>query len=114
MSTVANTRAWFRRLLAAAPFAWHYDPVFRWTAIGAGIALALFLGRLTDPPSRHTRAPAPAASGPLELGPTYGAFATGAPPVEVPKIAPGRSLDGVTVTPAPEDQFGTVPSSKHK
>ncbi len=49
MSTIAATRVWLRRLAAAAPSAWHYDPVFRWSAIGAGVALALFILRPHDP-----------------------------------------------------------------
>ena len=116
MSVLAIARTCFRRLLAAAPFAWHYDPVFRWTAIGAGIALAAFLFRLSDLPARHTQVSAPVPSVRPELGPAYGISAAGAPraPVGVPKIAPGRSSDGVTVTPAPEDQFGTAPPAKHK
>jgi len=114
VSTIANARARFRRLLTAVPFAWHYDPIFRWTAIGAGIALAAFLVRLADPPWQPTQASAP-ASVPAS-GPAYGNLAAGAPaaPVVVPKIAPGRSLNGVTLTPAPEDQFGTTSPVKHK
>jgi hypothetical protein len=51
---------------------------------------------------------------------TYGASPAGlpfAPPVStvLPKITPGRSLDGVTITPAPEhDRFGTLPLTTHK
>ena len=53
---LAITRTWFRRLLAVVPFAWHYDPVFLRAAIGTGIALAMFLVCLTDPPSQHMQA----------------------------------------------------------
>jgi len=42
--------------LAVVPFAWHYDPVFLRAAIGAGIALGMFLVRLTDPLSQHMQA----------------------------------------------------------
>jgi hypothetical protein len=58
----------------------------------------------------------PHASEPISLGPTYGASAAGsqlAPPGSpaLPKITPGRSLDGVTIAPAPVDGFGTLPSA---
>ena len=116
MTAVAATRTWLRRMAAAAPSAWHYDPVFRWSAIGAGVALALFVLRLAAPPARHGPPSVPGSSVPANLGPTYGASATGSSPAfpALPKIAPGRSLDGVTITPAPEpDRFGTVPPASH-
>jgi hypothetical protein len=117
MSMVATSRAWLRRMTAAAPSAWHYDPVFRWSAIGAGVTLALFVLRLADSPAPRGSPPVPAASVPTSLGPSYGA-ATGSslsPQTPPPNIAPGRSLDGVTITPGPErDPFGTVPSATHR
>jgi hypothetical protein len=124
MSAVAAARAWLRRMAAAAPSAWHYDPVFRWSAIGAGVALALFVLRLADSPAPNGVSPVPGTSVPTSLGPSYGAAAGSslAPPGSIttprpaaPKIAPGRSLDGVTITPGPErDPFGTVPSATHR
>jgi hypothetical protein len=120
MSTVAATRTWLRRMVAAAPAAWYHDRVFRWAAIGAGIALVLFVLRLAESPTPHTQVSAPGSSAPAIPAPTYGASAAGsslAPPVStaLPKIAPGRSLDGVTITPSPEhDRFGTLPLATHK
>ena len=119
MSMVATSRAWLRRMTAAAPSAWHYDRVFRWSAIGAGVALAAFVLRLADSPAPHGSSAVPAASVPTSLGPSYGAAAgsSPAPPVStvVPKIAPGRSLDGVVITPAPErERFGTAPPATHR
>jgi len=116
MSMLVSARTWFRRQLAAVPFAWHYDPVFRWATIGAAIAIAVFLLRLSEPPAPHSQTPAPASFVLTEPGSAYGTSAAGAPPapVMVPKIAPGRSLAGMTVTPAPEDQFGTAPPANHK
>jgi hypothetical protein len=109
MIAVAAARVWLRRMAAAAPSAWHYDPVFRWSAIGAGAALALFVLRLADSSTPRGTSSVPAATAPAAPGslapPGYRATS---PPV-VPKIAPGRSLDGVTVMPAPErDSFGTI------
>jgi hypothetical protein len=108
MKAVAATRTWLHRLVLAVPFAWHHDTVFRWAAIGAGVALLLFGLRLAGPVF------IPASSVPASLGPTYAASTARsplAPPVSpiLPKIAPGRSLEGVTITPAPEpDRFGTL------
>jgi hypothetical protein len=124
MSMVATNRAWLRRMAAAAPSAWHYDPIFRWAAIGAGVALALFILRLADSPALHGSSPVPAASVPTSLGSSYGETggsslappaSTAAPAAIVPKISPGRSLDGVAILPAPEhDRFGTVPPATHR
>jgi hypothetical protein len=119
MSALAASRIWLRRMAAAAPSAWHYDRVFRWSAIGAGVALAAFVLQLADSPAPHGSSSVPAASVPTSLGPSYGAAAgsSPAPPVSavVPKIAPGRSLDGVAITPAPErDPFGTAPPATHR
>jgi hypothetical protein len=111
MTAVATTRIWLRRLARSVPPAWHHDSVFRWTAIGAGVALALFVLRLTAPLARVGPASVPASSVPASLGPTYGASAAGSSPFPspaLPKIAPGRSLDGVT-----SDRFGTVPPPSH-
>ena len=67
-----------------------------------------------DPATRHPTASAPIASAPASLGPRWlvPAEAPLAPPVPpaLPKIAPGRSLDGVTISPPPADGFGTVPA----
>jgi hypothetical protein len=117
MSAIAAARAWLRRMAAAAPSAWHYDPVFRWSAIGAGGALALFVLRLADSPAPNGASPVPGTAVPTTLGSSYG-LATGpslAPQTSPPKIAPGRPLDGVTITPTPErDPFGTAPPSTHR
>jgi hypothetical protein len=116
MSAVAASRTWLRRLAGSVPSAWYYDPVFRWAAIGAGVALALLVLRLTAPPALHGPPSVPGSSMPADLGTTYGAAATGSLPASpaLPKIAPGRSLDGVTIIPAPaSDRFGTVPPASH-
>jgi hypothetical protein len=80
-------------------------------AQGAGVSLTVFV-----PPAEGFCHPRPTSSVPASLPPTYGASATGTPlapsaPRAPPKIAPGRSLDGMTVTPTPTDGFGTVPST---
>jgi hypothetical protein len=117
MSAIAATRTWLRRMIAAVPTAWHYDPVFRWAAIGAGVAFVLFAVRVVEPLALHRPLFAPRSSAPVMLGPTYDDSVTGAPPVSPasPTIAPGRPLDGATITPAPDqDRFGTAPITSHK
>jgi hypothetical protein len=119
MTAVTVTRSWLRRMAEAVPSAWHHDPVFRWAAIGAGGALALFVLRLAAPPALHGPLSAPGSSVPANLGPTYGTAAAGSPPLPslpavLPKIAPDRSLQGVTITPAPEDRFGTAPAANRQ
>ena len=104
---------WLHRLAASVPSAWHYDRLLRWMVIGAGISLVVFVCR-PDPAARYPTASAPIAATPTRLGPPYGSTATEAPlapPVTlaVPKIAPGRSLDSVIISPPPVDGFGTAP-----
>jgi hypothetical protein len=107
-------------MTAAVPSAWHHDPVFRWAAIGAGVAFVLFAIRVVQPLAPRQPLFAPRSSVPVTLGPTYGDSMPGAPPVSAmsptpPTIAPGHSLNGVTITPAPDqDRFGTVPMTTHK
>ena len=119
MSAVATLRAWLYRLAASVPSAWHYDRLFRWMVIGAGVSFVVFVFRAPDPAVPRPMSSAPIASVPVSLGPTHGAPDAGTPlapplPPALPNIAPGRSLDGVTVTPAPADSFGTVPPASRR
>jgi hypothetical protein len=119
MSALA-TRTWLRRLAAAVPSAWRYDRIFRGAVISAGVALVLLILRLAGPPEPSGAASAPGAAAPATLGPTYATSHAGSPaappaPGARPNIAPGRSLDGVTITPALEDdRFGTVSPASRK
>ena len=116
MSAAAVARSWLRRMTAAAPSAWHYDRVFRWSAIGAGVALAAFVLQLIDATTTHAPLVVPGSSVPANLGPAYGV--PDSPPsapvsTALPKIDPGRSLNGVVIAPAPEpERFGTVPPNR--
>jgi len=119
MTAVAVTRTWLRRMAAAVPAAWHYDPVFRWAAIGAGIALAMLVLRLAASPALRQPPPLPASAGsakpaPASDVPAARSWSVPPLPTAMPKIAPGRSLAGVTVTPAPPDRFGTAPGAAGK
>ena len=116
MSAVATLRAWLYRLAASVPAAWHYDRLFRWMVVGAGVSFVVFVLRPHDPATSRPIASAPLSSVPASLGLTYGAPAAGTPlapppPPALPDITPSRSLDGVTITPAPADGFGTLPSA---
>jgi hypothetical protein len=114
MNAVTTLRDWLYRLAASVPSAWHYDRLFRWMVIGAGVSLVVLVFR---PP--NLAAPRPMSSVPVRLGLTYGAPAAGTPlapplPLALPNIAPGRSLDGVTIIPAPADGFGTLPPASRR
>jgi hypothetical protein len=115
MSAVATARSWLSRLTASVPTAWHYDRLFRWMVIGAGVSLMAFVLRPHDLATSRPTASGPPSPVPASLGPTHDAPAAGTPlappPPALPNIAPGRSLDSVTITPAPADGFGTAPSA---
>jgi hypothetical protein len=116
MRAAVTLRSRLYRLATSVPSAWHYDRMFRWMVIGAGVSLAVVVLRPKNPVAPR---PIAGSSAPASLGPTYGASAAGTPlapptPPTLQKIAPGRSLDGVTITPVPTDGFGTVPSASRK
>lgn len=119
MTTIAATRTWLRRMAEAVPVAWHYDRVFRWAAIGAGIALAMLVLRLAASPALRQPPTLPTSAESARPVSSPGTAATGSWPVPpiptaVPKITPGRSLAGVTITPAPPDRFGTAVAATGK
>ena len=117
MTAVAATRTWLRRMTEAIPAAWHYDRVFRLAAIGAGIALAMLVLRLAASPALRQPPPLPASAESAKPAPNptaTGSWSVPPLPTAMPKIAPGRSLAGVTVTPAPPDRFGTAPGAAGK
>jgi hypothetical protein len=100
--------------LRLAPALLRHDPIFRYAAIGALMALILLVGRAAQdwagqgaipatPPSALER---PSVAGPASPDLTQPA------PAAAPAIAPGRSLDGVTIAPAPAEDFGRLPRQK--
>lgn len=101
-----------RRLIAALPRAWAADRVFRIAVIGAAVALVVLLGRLGLGESPDGNGVPSSARAPLPPpGARYEAPATGdldlAPAAP---LAPGRGLEGVTITRDPDepaDRFGT-------
>jgi hypothetical protein len=62
MRAAATIRSWLYRLTAAVPAAWHYDRLFRWTVIGAGVSLMAFVLRPHGPAPSRPIASAPLAS----------------------------------------------------
>jgi len=118
---LSTLRQKLARLLRAAPVAWRHDPIFRYAATGAALALVVLLARLggNDP----DRSPGPlraTVSAPAALGDSYRAVgevpspttASAASPAPVPTIVPSRTLDGVRIEPAPADRFGIAPSER--
>ena len=118
MTMLVAARGLFYRLTDAAPVAWREDRLFRGAVIGVGITLAVFLVR---PGVSHQDRQLPpldtsSAGMPAVLSPSGRdlAVSTQRPPAEVPKIAPGHSLDDVTVVPTPDgDRFGTFKPGSH-
>lgn len=118
----AGWKATLPRLAWAVPGAFRRDPVFRYAAIGAVVALLVLLVRLGGSDPADSGAVPQALPAPAALGSTYGQ--TGAsPPSPVPsaaspppRIAPGRSLDAVRAVPdsTTPDRFGTLPSVRRE
>jgi len=100
--------------LRLAPALLRRDPIFRYAAIGALMALVFLVGRAAQdwagpgpiPATPPSAIESPSATGPVAPGLPQPAPAT------APAIAPSRSLEGVTIAPAPADAFGKLPRNK--
>ena len=100
--------------LRLAPALLRRDPIFRYAAIGALMVLILLIGRAAQdwagpgpiPATPPSTIELPSATGPVAPGPPQPAPAT------APAIAPSRSLEGVTIEPAPADAFGKLPQQQ--
>jgi hypothetical protein len=118
MTRLAAAQALLYRLAEAALLAWRQDKVFRGAVIGMGVTLAVLVARLETPSQDHALPPLdtstagmPALSNPVGGVGVRPAQALSDP---VPKIAPGRSLEDLKISPVPNgDRFGTVTSGKH-
>jgi len=98
--------------LRLAPALMRRDPIFRYAAIGALMALVFLVGRLAQDWAGPGPIPATPTPSPIERPSETGPAAPGLPqpaPATAPAIAPGRSLEGVTIAPAPADAFGKLP-----
>jgi hypothetical protein len=118
MKVLIETRVWLCRMARSVPSAWRYDRLFRGSVVGAGVALTFFTLRVAGPFHSRVQVPPQGPSLPASTAPTYTSAAQALPepalPAEVPKIAPSRSLNGVTIIPTPPDRFGTAPSPNRK
>ncbi len=113
------TRDWLSdlgSLLRLVPTLVMRDPLFRYAAIAAVLALLFLIGQfaqvLAGPPALPPPLAGAAAINPQrpQAAPTGTAKIPAAPiPVEIPAIAPGRPLNGIIVDPAPADPFGKMP-----
>ncbi len=102
--------------LRIAPPLFSRDPIFRYAAIGALLGLIVLIGRAAQDwagpgPIPATPTPSAAIELPLATGPAAPSPAQPAPEAP-PAIAPGRSLEGVTIAPAPADAFGKLPQQQ--
>ena len=105
-----------RKLLGLVPALVMRDPLFRYAAIAAILALLFLIGQFAQdmagppaPPPTHAGA---AAVDPQRSQAPSATTASGPPkpiPVETTAITPGRPLTGITVDPAPSDAFGKMP-----
>ncbi len=97
--------------LRLAPALLRRDPIFRYAAIGVLMALIVLVGRVVQDWAGPGPSPATPPSA-IELPLANGPAAPGLPqpaPATAPAIAPSRSLEGVTIAPAPADAFGKLP-----
>ena len=107
-----------RQALRLVPVLIRHDPLFRYAGIAAALFLLVLIGRgLQDwaGPGPIPPAPDPLAvntpRSPTSKSPAPEPTMVVPAPLPAPPIfiTPGRKLDGVTVTPAPADRFGTLP-----
>ncbi|MEI9425868.1 hypothetical protein O7A70_32775 [Mesorhizobium sp. Cs1299R1N1] len=129
---VASVRATLLRWLKLVPTLFKHDPLFRYASIAAVLALILIAVSIGQDVSGRSalsgtgNRTGSAATAPERVGQNGVVPATGLettePPVpgspgvptptkdaSPPAIAPGRSLNGIDVAPAPRDSFGTIP-----
>jgi hypothetical protein len=104
------------RLLRLIPALVMRDPLFRYGAIAAILALAFLIAQFAqDMAGTPTVPPIPAGAAgagaqPSAAGPaTPDQRHTAPPPGAAPTIAPGRSLDRISVEPSTGDMFGRTP-----
>ena len=134
---LGSVRARLLRRLKLVPVLFRRDPLFRYATIAAVLALIFLAVSIGQDVASHRDGPMTGAgkatgshakttdrNGQNKASPSDGSE-TAMPPVPgsqgapsatqnapPPKIAPGHSLEGVDVAPAPRDDFGTVPKEK--
>jgi hypothetical protein len=97
-----------RHAVSLIPALLRHDPLFRYAAIAAAMALLFLVGRL----AQDMAGPGAIPPKQNESGPPVGEPGNAAAPSpgdETPlKIVPGRALDGARIEPPPRDSFGTI------
>jgi hypothetical protein len=100
------------RLLRLIPALVMRDPLFRYSAIASIVALLVLIAQfaqdMAGPPTPAGAAGADAPH-PVPVPARRGEGSAAPGPVTVPTIAPGRSLDGISVEPSTGDTFGKTP-----
>ena len=131
-SLLVSVRATLLRWANHVPALFRHDPLFRYAAIAAGLALIFLAVSMVQDGRRHDAVTgagtaagipftAPDRAG-QDKAPPSGGSQTAEPPVPEPsgassssenaqplKIAPGHPLEDADVAPAPHDSFGTMP-----
>ena len=113
------TRAWAAaavKVLRIIPALFMRDPLFRYAAIAAIIALLFLTAQLAQDiagPPAISATPAGNSDGanqPSAASKAGQGRSPAAPtPEQIPTIAPGRPLNAIVVDPAPVDAFGKLP-----
>ena len=107
------------KLMRMTPALFLRDPLFRYAAVAAGIALLFLIAEFAQGlagPSAIPAAPSASVGGgsgkpQASAAPPSAPTASPATPIPAgaPAIAPGRPLTGIAVDPAPADTFGILP-----
>ena len=113
------TRAWAAapvKVLRIFPALFMRDPLFRYAAIAAIVALLFLIAQFAQDwagPPAISAMPAGNAGGANQPSAASTAGRTQRPvapvPAEIPTIAPGRPLNAIVVDPPPVDAFGKLP-----
>jgi hypothetical protein len=107
-ATFSSMLSSVRRAASLIPALLRHDPLFRYAAIAAALAMVFLVGRL----AQDMAGPGAIPPKQKELGAPVGEPGNAAAPSPddgTPlKIAPGRALDGARIEPPPRDSFGTI------
>ena len=113
------TRPWAAatvKVLRIIPALFMRDPLFRYAAIAAIIALMFLIAQIAQDIAGPPVASKPSSGNGVGQSQPSAASSAGQAqlpdaqiPAEVPTIAPGRPLNAIVVDPAPVDAFGKLP-----
>lgn len=118
-----SLRAMLIRWTGLVPALFRHDPLFRYAAIAAILALIFLLVSMGQQRAGSGNS-VPKANAPISDARHDAGFERGdplspaeppppgsarEPALQAPAVAPGRPLEGIDVAPAPGDGFGTLP-----